>query len=168
MNKCEQQIINAQRNRANNAEKVKTDMLKKIDNGRKQFEEMKHVSLVSDLQVFVRGVRSLILKLTTSTEKSHLISNQDKANIEDILAQIGDLSRLILIEELPKKPVVKEPKKEEKKEEVKASVPAPPPLMNLTESPDSSGGQLLTTPCSTQLSIILAQKHVFDPELLKK
>ena len=39
--------------------------------------------------------------------------------------------------------------------------------MSLTSSPDGSGGQLLRTSVSTQLQVLLAQKHAFKPDLLQ-
>lgn len=118
------------------------------------FEELDSRTLATDIQTFVRGVRTLMVRLVGGNGEPRRLSNNDRIDAEDLIAKIQDLSRIILVQEMPQKKEV--------------AAPAPAPLMNLTTSPDCSGGQLLMTGCSTQLQILLAQKHAFDQPSLER
>jgi hypothetical protein len=98
------------------------------------FEELDSRTLATDIQLFVRGARSLMVRLVGGNGEPRRLSNNDRIDAEDLIAKVQDLSRIILVQEMPQK-----------------EAPAPPPMMNLTTSPDCSGGQLLMTGCSTQL-----------------
>ena len=71
----------------------------------------------------------LMVKLSGADGLPKKLSNSDRIDLEDLLAQISDLSKVILVQEMPKRST-------ETKEK---SVP-PPPMMGLTVSPDCSGG----------------------------
>lgn len=162
----------------------------KMRSAEQAFAALHSRQLAQDLQVFVRSVRITLARLSSGKGSDKRVSMNDRADLESLLAQITDMGRIIMVQEMPQSKVKKEaaapadamnvdtekkepaassllPAKEEPASPVKDDAPPPPLVMSLTSSPDGSGGQLLRTSVSTQLQVLLVQKHAYQPELLQ-